>query len=155
MKQNNSLGIYSGYCSFVTDGYEMDFNVLLLQGAEQAQSPEVVLRERTRQLSKNSVRVALPTLGLCSCLCNLHRQFSQLQVQSGFMCKFYMRFCSQNSARYKLQTNEYKPVQGELCWQPSKALCSFPNSCVQNHRVFCHAAHCPNRVRAGTCSQGH
>lgn len=64
MKQNNSLGIYSGYCSFVTDGYEMDFNVLLLQGAEQAQSPEVVLRERTRQLSKNSVRVALLISGV-------------------------------------------------------------------------------------------
>lgn len=66
------------------------------------------------------------------------------------MSKFCMRFCSQNSALHKLQTNEYKPVQGELCWQPSKALCSFPNSCV-----FCHAAHCPNRRRAGTDSQGH
>lgn len=42
------------------DGCEVDLSAPLLQGAEQAQSPEVVLRERTRRLSKNSVRVALP-----------------------------------------------------------------------------------------------
>lgn len=100
----------------MTDGCEMDLSVPLLQGAEQAQRPEVVLKERTHRLSKNSVR-ELPSLslGLCSCLCDLHRQFSQLQVQTGFMCKFYMRFCSQNPALYKLERNEYKPVQGELC----------------------------------------
>jgi len=52
----------------------------LLQGAEQAQSPEVVLRERKHQLSKNSVRELLsPSPGrahVCvssfhSCTCRL------------------------------------------------------------------------------------
>lgn len=79
----------------MTDGLEMDFNMPLLQGAEQAQRPEVVLRERTHQLSKNSVRELLSlSRGLCSCLCDLHGQFSQLHVQTGFIRKFYMRFCS-------------------------------------------------------------
>lgn len=76
----------------MTDGLEMDFNMPVLQGAEQAQSPEVVLRERMHQLSKNSVRELLsPSLGLCSCPCDLHGQFSQLHVQTGFRCKFYMQ----------------------------------------------------------------
>lgn len=56
----------------MTDGLEVDFNMPLLQGAEQAQSPEVVLRERTHPLSKNSVREVLSAcLGLCLCLHNL------------------------------------------------------------------------------------
>lgn len=68
----------------------MDFNTLLLQGTELAQSPEVVLRVRTCQLSKNSVRQLLSSLGLC----DLHGQLSQLRVQTGFMYRVYMRFCS-------------------------------------------------------------
>lgn len=56
----------------MTDGLEVDFNMPLLQGAEQAQSPEVVLRERMHPLSKNSVREVLSAyLGLCLCPHNL------------------------------------------------------------------------------------
>lgn len=79
----------------MTHGLEVDLNMPLLQEAEQAQIPEVVLRERMHQLSKNSVRELLsPPLGLCLCLCDLHGQFSQLHMQIGFLCKFYTRFCS-------------------------------------------------------------
>lgn len=67
----------------------MDFNVSLLQGAEQAQSPEVVVREKMHQLSKNSVRELLcPSPGLCSRLCDLHGLFSQLHVQTGSHANF-------------------------------------------------------------------
>ena len=73
----------------------MYFNMPLLQGAEQAQSPEVVVKERMHRLSKNSVRELFsPSPGSCSCLCDLHGQFSQLHVQTRFVCKFYMRFHS-------------------------------------------------------------
>lgn len=85
---------------FVTDGHEMGFNEPLLQGAEQAQSPEVLLRKSKNQLSKNSVRELLsPSPGSSSCLCDLHEQFSQLHVQTGFVCKCYMRFCSCSVAK--------------------------------------------------------
>lgn len=136
VKQNNSLCIYRHYCSFVwvltcfvTDGLEMGFNEPFLQGAEQAQSPEVLPRERTHQLSKNSVRELLsPSPGSSSCLCDLHEQFSQLHVQTAFICKCYMRFCSWSVA---------KTLHAANCRQISTGLSNM--SCADRQANHCAA----------------